>query len=62
MDDFNSETDSEYTSYWKDWVGKFFWLHPFSLSSSLVILLVCILLVTVIVLFLASGVLECKLL
>jgi hypothetical protein len=21
MDDFNSETDSDYTSYWRDWVG-----------------------------------------
>jgi len=21
MEDFNSETDSDYTSYWKDWVG-----------------------------------------
>jgi hypothetical protein len=20
MDDFNSETDSDYTSYWRDWV------------------------------------------
>jgi len=25
MDDFNSETDSDYTSYWRDWVsGHFF--------------------------------------
>jgi len=23
MDDFNSETDSDYTSYWRDWVGSF---------------------------------------
>jgi hypothetical protein len=23
MDDFNSETDSDYTSYWRDWVGTF---------------------------------------
>ena len=21
MEDFNSETDSDYTSYWRDWVG-----------------------------------------
>ena len=21
MDDFNSDTDSDYTSYWRDWVG-----------------------------------------
>ena len=21
MEDFNSETESDYTSYWKDWVG-----------------------------------------
>lgn len=24
MEDFNSETDSDYTSYWRDWVGLFF--------------------------------------
>lgn len=25
MDDFNSETDSDYTSYWRDWVSfKYF--------------------------------------
>lgn len=23
MDDYNSETDSDYTSYWRDWVGEF---------------------------------------
>ena len=23
MDDFNSETDSDYTSYWRDWVRDF---------------------------------------
>lgn len=23
MEDFNSETDSDYTSYWRDWVGLF---------------------------------------
>ena len=23
MDDFNSETDSDYTSYWRDWVSAF---------------------------------------
>ena len=22
MDDFGSETDSEYTSYWRDWVSR----------------------------------------
>ena len=22
MEDFNSETDSDYTSYWRDWVGS----------------------------------------
>lgn len=27
MDDFASETDSDYTSYWRDWVG-----HVMSLS------------------------------
>jgi hypothetical protein len=21
MDDFNSDTDSDYTSYWRDWVS-----------------------------------------
>lgn len=24
MEDFNSETDSDYTSYWRDWVGARF--------------------------------------
>ena len=24
MEDFNSETDSDYTSYWRDWVGRAF--------------------------------------
>lgn len=32
MDDFNSETDSDYTSYWRDWVSAFLLssisLHP----------------------------------
>jgi hypothetical protein len=28
MDDFNSETDSDYTSYWRDWVS----CNPFSSS------------------------------
>lgn len=23
MDDFNSEEDSDYTNYWRDWVGAF---------------------------------------
>lgn len=22
MDDFNTETDSDYTSYWRDWVSE----------------------------------------
>jgi hypothetical protein len=22
MDDFNTETDSDYTSYWRDWVSQ----------------------------------------
>lgn len=34
MDDFNSETDSDYTSYWRDWVGT--WTPP--LLSALVLL------------------------
>lgn len=24
MEDFNSESDSDYTSYWRDWVGELF--------------------------------------
>ena len=24
MEDFNSESDSDYTSYWRDWVGQLF--------------------------------------
>lgn len=36
MEDFNSETDSDYTSYWRDWVSdKSF------LSSSCELLLPC---------------------
>merc|ERR1712230_307564 len=27
MDDFNSETDSDYTSYWRDWNSPFQNLH-----------------------------------
>jgi hypothetical protein len=31
MDDFNTETDSDYTSYWRDWVSTTFCLlFPFS--------------------------------
>jgi len=29
MDDFASETDSDYTSYWRDWVGAFLPVCPF---------------------------------
>jgi hypothetical protein len=29
MDDFNSETDSDYTSYWRDWVGPSLCIHSF---------------------------------
>ena len=35
MDDFNSDTDSDYTSYWRDWVGEmlsFICLHRLSTS------------------------------
>ena len=28
MEDFNSETDSEYTSYWRDWVSQKLFLFP----------------------------------
>ena len=31
MEDFNSETDSDYTSYWRDWVGARAF-HYYSLS------------------------------
>lgn len=31
MEDFNSETDSDYTSYWRDWVSL-----PFGFLSSTV--------------------------
>lgn len=27
MDDFNSETDSDYTSYWRDWVSFYRFLY-----------------------------------
>lgn len=23
MDDFGTDTESDYTSYWRDWVGEF---------------------------------------
>ena len=26
MEDFNSETDSDYTSYWRDWVSEILFL------------------------------------
>jgi hypothetical protein len=28
MDDFNTETDSDYTSYWRDWVGDTPFCYP----------------------------------
>ena len=33
MEDFNSETDSDYTSYWRDWVSQIllFFRSPSSL-------------------------------
>ena len=34
MDDFASDTDSDYTSYWRDWVSLFYF--------SSMILLVCL--------------------
>ena len=36
MEDFNSETDSDYTSYWRDWVSE-----DFSSCSSKVSVLLC---------------------
>lgn len=35
MDDYNSETDSDYTSYWRDWVGEFSDQTLFSFFSRL---------------------------
>jgi hypothetical protein len=32
MDDFNSETDSDYTSYWRDWVSLLFTLSQHALA------------------------------
>lgn len=35
MEDFNSETDSDYTSYWRDWVSEFLSFFDFiSLRAS----------------------------
>jgi hypothetical protein len=34
MDDFNSETDSDYTSYWRDWVGTFTSINAHNLVAS----------------------------
>ena len=36
MEEFNSETDSDYTSYWRDWVG---WHRYFLVSRSSVAVL-----------------------
>ena len=36
MEDFASDTDSDYTSYWRDWVGPF---HAFRAFHSLLLLL-----------------------
>ena len=33
MEDFNSETDSDYTSYWRDWVGQALSFCPLWKSS-----------------------------
>jgi hypothetical protein len=33
MDDFASDTDSDYTSYWRDWVSVFFLSSFLSLIS-----------------------------
>lgn len=35
MEDYNSETDSDYTSYWRDWVGELSNQTLFSFSTSL---------------------------
>lgn len=34
MDDFVSESDSDYASYWRDWVSGFLFFFSLSLSSS----------------------------
>lgn len=36
MEDFNSETDSDYTSYWRDWVSR-----DCSFLLLLLLLLIC---------------------
>ena len=36
MDDFNSETDSDYTSYWRDWVRATFLLLYFVRRARLI--------------------------
>jgi hypothetical protein len=33
MDEFNSETDSDYTSYWRDWVCSADFVAPFYLMD-----------------------------
>lgn len=33
MDEYASESDSDYTSYWRDWVSRFCCLHPVYLLS-----------------------------
>lgn len=41
MDEYASESDSDYTSYWRDWVSRFCCLHLFICSWSLPIHPIC---------------------
>lgn len=53
MEDFNSESDSDYTSYWRDWVGELFFLFCLFSAVHLCLLLPSLSSVNVSFLFLA---------
>ena len=42
MDDFASETDSDYTSYWRDWVSEYYFFMYRSIFVLVVVLSVAV--------------------
>ena len=42
MEDFGSETDSEYTSYWRDWVSEIFIVANFFVLVGCLIDMICV--------------------
>lgn len=43
MDDFNSETDSDYTSYWRDWVGTLAFCPTLNIVAAILVTIAWIL-------------------